>query len=339
MPSASALRVFVVDDSEMWRGIIARTLANKFPDLAIEEAADGEQALNLAICPPDLIITDLMMPVCDGYTMIERLRGNPHTAHVPVLVVSGRSTSESITRLTQLDIQGFLLKPFSIEDLVISVEAVLRRRAGRDAVRSLPRSAVRRIINETVHLLYPVCALTPRGFCVSLGEAVGKGARYEFDLSEARRALGCEGPDGLTSCVIKERRVVGPRKVAVVEPLSPDAALLEAMQRRLRAGGGPCPDVLPLPEWDWRLWLPAHSADLSATGMRILAPFALPVGEVLGVSIRSIARAISGRAASDEVLCRVVRYRQAGDDHEAGLQFEQAAPELIADVLRWSTQK
>ena len=113
-----ALKVLVVDDSAVMRAMIIRTL--RLSGLACEdihEAANGQEGLQvLGQYPVDLVLADLNMPVMDGEEMIGRLRANPDTAELPVIVVS---TEGSFTRISLLRDQGaeFVHKPFTPESL------------------------------------------------------------------------------------------------------------------------------------------------------------------------------------------------------------------------------
>ena len=74
--------------------------------------------------PPDLIILDIMMPKCDGYTAGKLIRDHPRTRAIPILAVSAlRELSRLFT--TTVEVQGFLNKPFSPEELVACVAKIL----------------------------------------------------------------------------------------------------------------------------------------------------------------------------------------------------------------------
>ncbi|MCX7043897.1 MAG: response regulator [Candidatus Sumerlaeota bacterium] len=328
------LRIFVVDESETYRHIIERTLANKFQNIHIETAENGEQALNMALNPPDLIITGLGMPVCDGFTMIERLRANPHTSQTPVLVVSQKDTPEAMTRLTRLGIQGFLGKPFAIEDLVINVEAILRRQIGRDAVEVQPRNAVRRRIESAVTLLFPVRALTPEGICAVLGVCVEAGAHFPAGLQEIHRGLRLPEPQGDMPCMALKQTAEF-EGAMVVRPCEIQGAWMALYQSKF-----PKDEVFvmaPVTGAAIRLQVPARAIDLSASGIRILSPLAAKIGESLSLSLSNLAPFYSALHADNEVMGKVMRSAGGPEGQDLGLQFEVADSRLIASILRWTT--
>ncbi len=100
--------------------------------IEVQGAASGMEALQiLAQDPlPDLILLDLMMPDMDGWAVYQRLKADARTAHIPVIVVTARA--QSIDRLIGLQIakvDDYIVKPFSPQELLASVEKVLARRA------------------------------------------------------------------------------------------------------------------------------------------------------------------------------------------------------------------
>jgi len=113
-----ALDVLVVDDSAMMRAIIIKTLRlSKLPLGKIFEAANGEQGLHaLEDKAVDLILVDINMPVMNGYEMIDRVRQNPKTAKLPIVVVSTES-SETHIEMVQRKGAGFIHKPFNPETI------------------------------------------------------------------------------------------------------------------------------------------------------------------------------------------------------------------------------
>jgi len=79
----------------------------------IESASDGETALQMvADNPPDVILLDLMMPGMDGFEVCRRLKQDPDTHHIPVIIVTGMSDRDSNVRAVEAGADDFLIKPF-----------------------------------------------------------------------------------------------------------------------------------------------------------------------------------------------------------------------------------
>jgi two-component system chemotaxis sensor kinase CheA len=102
-------RVLVVDDSELMRDVAASTLRGMGHE--VDEAVDGRDALaRIERRLPDLVVTDLDMPVLDGFALIERLRAEPRTARVPIVVLTSNETDASMRRAGALGADAYVLK-------------------------------------------------------------------------------------------------------------------------------------------------------------------------------------------------------------------------------------
>ncbi len=113
-----ALNVLVVDDSAVMRKMIIRTLKMSGLDLGeIFEAGDGREGLaRLDEHWIDLLLVDINMPVMDGMEMLHKVRANPETRDVPVLIVSTESNEQRISTFYKLG-ASFVHKPFSAEEV------------------------------------------------------------------------------------------------------------------------------------------------------------------------------------------------------------------------------
>lgn len=118
--------VLVIDDQENIIEFIK--LGLKYEGFLVESAADGPQGLAAAQrINPDLIILDLMLPGIDGLEVCRRLRANPTTKDIPILMLTAKDDVRD--RITGLDTgaDDYLTKPFSFEELVARIRAILRR--------------------------------------------------------------------------------------------------------------------------------------------------------------------------------------------------------------------
>ncbi|RYV51258.1 response regulator transcription factor [Pengzhenrongella frigida] len=123
-------RLVVVDDEPNIRELLATSL--RFAGFEVHAAGDGATALRLVKqVDPDLVVLDVMLPDMDGFTVTRRLREKGH--HVPVVFLTARDdTSDKVTGLT-VGGDDYVTKPFSLEEVVARIRAVLRRtRPGED---------------------------------------------------------------------------------------------------------------------------------------------------------------------------------------------------------------
>jgi DNA-binding response OmpR family regulator len=94
----------------------------------VETACDGEEAFEKAIeSPPNLLITDVMMPNMDGWSLVKALRGRPEFAFVPVIFLTALTSDDDRIRGFRLGADDYLPKPFRFEELDLRVGKTLDR--------------------------------------------------------------------------------------------------------------------------------------------------------------------------------------------------------------------
>jgi signal transduction histidine kinase len=118
-------RVLIVDDNEV-NLYLLRTVLENF-GFAVDEAGDGEKALAVASrALPDLVISDLLMPVMDGYTLLRHWRADPRFRHIPFIVYTA-TYSEPQDRKLALDLgaDAYVLKTTNMDELMVHVRETL----------------------------------------------------------------------------------------------------------------------------------------------------------------------------------------------------------------------
>ncbi|QOR71484.1 response regulator transcription factor [Ruania alkalisoli] len=122
--TSAEARLLVVDDEPNIRELLSASL--RFAGFEVSVAADGQEALRLAReCDPDLIVLDVMLPDLDGFAVTRRLRENG--THVPVLFLTAKDdTGDKVAGLT-VGGDDYVTKPFSLDEVIARIRAVLRR--------------------------------------------------------------------------------------------------------------------------------------------------------------------------------------------------------------------
>ena len=116
-------RILVVDDMAMYRRMASHALvAAGYEVLEAENGEDGLQVL--AESDIHAVVSDLNMPVMDGLTMIERIRANPTTRGIPVLMVTTESSAEIRARGREAGATGWLVKPYKPAHLLMSLRRI-----------------------------------------------------------------------------------------------------------------------------------------------------------------------------------------------------------------------
>jgi phosphate regulon transcriptional regulator PhoB len=118
--------VFLVEDEEDIRNLVRFHLEQD--GYAVREAESGEEALRVVNAErPALVLLDLMLPGIDGFEVCRRLRTDPSTAPVPIIILTARSAEVDRVLGLEFGADDYVTKPFSPRELVARVRAVLRR--------------------------------------------------------------------------------------------------------------------------------------------------------------------------------------------------------------------
>ncbi|RKH46862.1 ATP-binding protein [Corallococcus sicarius] len=128
-------RILLVDDNADLRAYVAGLLKRGFPH--VETATNGQDALEQArLRPPDLILSDVMMPVLDGFGLVRALRADERTRAIPIILLSARAGDEATVEGLQSGADDYLVKPFSARELLVRVRTQLdMARVRREVVR------------------------------------------------------------------------------------------------------------------------------------------------------------------------------------------------------------
>ncbi|MEG4486831.1 ATP-binding protein [Microcoleus sp. D2_18a_B4] len=117
-------KILLVDDNADMRDYIRRLLSGSY---IVQTVADGVAALTaIENNPPDLVLTDVMMPGMDGFELLRSLRSNPATQDIPIILLSARAGEESRIEGLAAGADDYLIKPFSARELLARVEASLK---------------------------------------------------------------------------------------------------------------------------------------------------------------------------------------------------------------------
>jgi two-component system, OmpR family, response regulator len=134
--TAPEARLLVVDDEPNIRELLSASL--RYAGFEVATAADGQQALAMASTfRPDLLVLDVMMPGLDGFGVVRRLRESGR--HTPVLFLTARDGAEDKVSGLTLGGDDYVTKPFSLDEVLARIRAVLRRSTGPQRATEAPR--------------------------------------------------------------------------------------------------------------------------------------------------------------------------------------------------------
>ncbi len=116
--------ILIVDDSQDIALISARMLSQR--GFAVITASEGAEALAIvARQRPDCVLLDVMMPRMSGLEVLERLKADPTTASIPVIMVTAKTTDDDVLSGYQQGADYYITKPFTADELVYGVNLVL----------------------------------------------------------------------------------------------------------------------------------------------------------------------------------------------------------------------
>lgn len=139
-PLEPCLKILVVEDEAPIRKNLVTLL--RINGYEVVDAPDGQAALQLAHeIQPALILSDVMMPVLDGFGLLQRLRQDPATAAIPLIFLTARNDRRDMRRGMNLGADDYLSKPFSREEVLEAVAARIRRSQTLDKTHPPARSS------------------------------------------------------------------------------------------------------------------------------------------------------------------------------------------------------
>ena len=147
-------RVLIADDNADMRQYLSRLLAEHYD---VESVRDGKTALDVAReRPPNLILSDVMMPGLDGFQLLTAIREDQRTRRIPVVLLSARAGEESRVEGMQAGADDYLIKPFSARELLARIGARLEitrlRGEGEQRYRELAESLEKQVLVRTAQL-------------------------------------------------------------------------------------------------------------------------------------------------------------------------------------------
>jgi len=122
-------KILVTDDEESIRLLVSNMLGK---DYIVLGASDGREAVDMARSQqPDLILMDILMPKMDGYTACNKIKKDPITRTIPVVMLSAVDHELNVKLSQEMGANGYITKPFTPRDLLDTVKRFLGRRRVR----------------------------------------------------------------------------------------------------------------------------------------------------------------------------------------------------------------
>ncbi len=142
-PLSHLSTILVVEDNHSLRDYLSTILGIQYHVLTAE---NGKEALELLqdhidpssadndVPPPSLIISDLMMPIMDGFQLLDKLKSDSMFSHLPVVMLTARADIKDKLKALRIGVDDYILKPFDDEELMVRIENLLKNQATRNMV-------------------------------------------------------------------------------------------------------------------------------------------------------------------------------------------------------------
>ena len=143
--------ILIVDDDPMNVSLIEAMLSQE--NYRIVTASSGEEAIETTLASsPDLILLDIMMPGLDGYQVTQKLKDDPNTNHVPIVLVTALNDTEDKVRGLQAGADDFLSKPLDKSELMARVNSLLKVKAYHDHLLNYQKQLEEEVARRTEKL-------------------------------------------------------------------------------------------------------------------------------------------------------------------------------------------
>lgn len=163
-------KILVIDDDNAINELIKINL--ELSGYKVVQALDGIKGFALAKQElPNAIILDVMMPEVDGYTVAQRIRQNPTTKDIPILMLTALSQLNDKVKGFDIGVDDYLVKPFEMEELKVRIRAILKRS------NQIPESIATKEI-----LTVKEITLLPESYSVKIHDKTAKLTPIEFDI-------------------------------------------------------------------------------------------------------------------------------------------------------------
>ncbi len=198
MCQMTATILVLEDDQPLMEGIRDMLELQGYQILTATNGLEGLRVLQSSPKPPDLIISDIMMPEMNGYQFLEAVQNNPRWVDIPFIFLTAKGEKEDVREGRLLGADDYVIKPFEAEDLVVRIASKLRRHRQLRQTQESRLTDIKRRILSVIHHEFR----TPLTYVVAYSDLL------ESDVSNMSLAEIKEFLNGVNSGAQRLRRLV-----------------------------------------------------------------------------------------------------------------------------------
>jgi len=173
----------------------------KFEVLMAENGVQALEVLRSQIAPPDLIVSDIMMPKMDGITFLKEVRKEPIWFAIPFIFLTAKGEKADQYRGLGLGAEDYIVKPYDPNDLLVKIKARLRRYSGLNDLYKKGLDGLKRQILTMLNHEFR----TPLTFVVAYSDLLSNSGDYKLSDAELQSYLG-----GVSAGADRLRRLIEP---------------------------------------------------------------------------------------------------------------------------------
>jgi len=136
-------KILLVEDNLQLQEYICLVLQEKYKVIKAENGKTALKIMQDAL--PDLILSDLMMPIMDGFQLLNKLKANPATCHLPVIMLTARTEQRDRLKALRIGVDDYLSKPFDNEELLIRIDNLLKNHVARLSESKIPKQVASKL--------------------------------------------------------------------------------------------------------------------------------------------------------------------------------------------------
>lgn len=330
------LYVLIVDSNEDESRVALHNLQEKFPEVEFVSASEGHQALDIIHeRSPDLTITDLQMPGLNGFTLVRKLREDPLTENLPVMILSRARDYDSVRLAVSLGADDFIAKPVDFHILTKRInQLVTRKRSGME-LRENHRAYKRRELKVPIEIKMIVTGMDEKALFIESPSPIDEGTSLVVSMDEVYSAFHLQPLNESILCTTDRVRSNRGSYSFELIPRSPFPKNILRETERLRMNIGLQERIFQNEKRPVYVDISCLTGDISGGGLLVYSPFRFEANTGLVLNPKKMFHHLQ-ISFQQRTLNAVVRHCICKNPpYASGLQFTNLDTDLELKIMKW----